>query len=87
MAALIYWIDHRQQKSGELIKLGPDPEPPGGMGSSLGPTDDGRHCTPSEWELGKDISHSALNEDERFVSGQPGGAKAQTNNLMEAVRV
>jgi UDP-GlcNAc:undecaprenyl-phosphate GlcNAc-1-phosphate transferase len=87
MAALIYWIDHRQQKSGELIKLGPDPEPPRGMGSSLGPTDDGRHCPPPEWELGKDSSHSALSEDERFVSEQPGSIKAKTGELMEVVRV
>ncbi len=87
MAALIYWIDHRQQKSGELIKLGPDPEPPGGMGSSHGPGKDSRPRTPPEYELGKNVSNSARGENERFVSKQSGSIKAKTDNLMEVMEV
>jgi UDP-GlcNAc:undecaprenyl-phosphate/decaprenyl-phosphate GlcNAc-1-phosphate transferase len=87
MAALIYWIDHRQQKSGELIKLGPDPEPPEGSGSSLGLPDDGRYRTRPNCELDKDVSHSTLDEDERFVSEQPGSIKTKTGNLMEIMPV
>jgi UDP-GlcNAc:undecaprenyl-phosphate GlcNAc-1-phosphate transferase len=88
MAALIYWIDHRQQKSGELINLGgPDPEPPGGRGvSSPLCADDGGYGTHPEYRSNKDVSNAGMDEDERFASGQSYDTKAKADDLMEIMQ-
>lgn len=90
MAALIFWIDHRQQQRGEPIKLGgPEPEPPGGLnGFSPTYTDEDDTQPQPRYQLGRHASDTDMGEEERFISEQPydGGTKA-SGDRVEALHV
>jgi UDP-GlcNAc:undecaprenyl-phosphate GlcNAc-1-phosphate transferase len=90
MVVLIIWIDHRQQQTGDLIKLGgPDSKPPRGK-YKVSPTyaSGSQHHTPPEYEPEKNASDTDTGKDERFALEQPDKSAAETSNdRVEAMRV
>jgi hypothetical protein len=82
MVVLIIWIDHRQQQTGDLIKLGgPDSKPPRGK-QKVSPTSSSgsQHHTPPEYEPEKNASDTDTAKNERFALEQLDRSGAETSN-------